>query len=91
MSHKRAKAIRLHIMPMDKVREATKDMPGARRRVSRGEFMRGTTQYRDVKGYSHLRSRNYIVITLAKCARMVVQLAKRRGQWVLEASASGSS
>ena len=79
MSHKRAKAIRLHIMPMDKVREATKDMPGERRRVSRGEFMRGTTQYRNVKGHSHLKGKDYIVITLEKCARMVVQSTKRRG------------
>ncbi len=85
MSHRQAKAIRKHLMPMDKVREVTKDMPGPRRRVSRGEFMRGTTQYRNVEGMSHLKGRKYIIITLAKCARMVVQLAKRRGKWVLEA------
>lgn len=88
MSHKQAKAYRVRMVPMDKVREATKNMPGPRRRVSRGEFIRGTTQYREVKKQIFLgggKHRIAIIITLAKCVRMVIQLAKRRGRWVLEA------
>ena len=91
MSHRRAKRIRKHFLPIAKVREVTKDVPGGRR-VSRGVFMRETTAYRHVKGHSHLKNRDYIIITLAKCARMVVQSTKRRDlPWGSVESVSGSS
>ncbi len=86
MSHRYAKALRAELFPMDQVQAVnTGNAYGVRSRMSRGAFLRGTTEYsarRIQKMWKMIDGKDVIMILHQpvlkdRCPRQVYQLIKR--------------